>query len=72
MNVLGNFLSVPLLKRYDIENKFIAPRLNKKKYIINFYEKGLLFGVIVESLMCILTLLFLTVTALILYFQNLV
>lgn len=67
MNVLGYFLSIHLLNRYDIENKF--PKLKK---IIKYYEKGGLFWVIVESLMCILTLLFLTVTALILYFQNLV
>ena len=60
INVLGYFLSLHLVQRYDIKNKY-----PKFSFIINYYEKSTLFFILIESLFCIGCLLFLIITALI-------
>ena len=60
INVLGYFLSLHLIQRYDIKNKY--PKFN---FIINFYEKSTLLFVLIETLFCIGCLLFLIISALI-------
>jgi hypothetical protein len=60
MNVLGYFLSLHLVQRYDIATKY--PKIRR---IVNFYEKSSLFFILIETLFCIGCLLFLIITALI-------
>lgn len=60
INVLGYFLSLHLVQRYDISNKY--PKL---KRIINYYEKSSLFFILIETLFCMGCLLFLIISALI-------
>ena len=60
INVLGYFLSLHLIQRYDIKNKY-----PKFIFIINYYEKTTLLFVLIETLFCIGCLLFLIITALI-------
>jgi uncharacterized protein Usg len=58
MNVLGYFLSLHLVQRYDISNKY--PKFRR---IVNFYEKNSLLFILIETLFCIGCLLFLIITA---------
>ena len=60
MNVLGYFLSLHLVQRYDIANKY--PKFRR---IVKFYEKSSLLFILIETLFCIGCLLFLIITALI-------
>ena len=56
-----------LVERYDIEKKY--PKL---KRVIKYYLRSGLFFVILESIICILTLFFLSLSALILYVKDLI
>lgn len=67
IHILGYFLSMYLVERYDIEKKY--PKL---KRVIKYYDRSGLFFVILESIMAILTLFFLSLSALILYVKDLV
>ena len=60
INVLGYFLSLHLVQRYDIGNKY--PKL---KILVNYYEKSSLIFILMETLFCIGCLLFLIISALI-------
>jgi hypothetical protein len=60
INVLGYFLSLHLVQRYDIINKY--PKL---KFIVNYYEKSTLLFILIETIFCIGCLLFLIISALI-------
>jgi hypothetical protein len=59
MNVLGYFLSLHLVQRYEIDTKY--PRLKK---IINYFEKSSLLFILMETLFCIVCLLFLIIISL--------
>lgn len=59
INVVGYFLSLHLIQRYDIKKKY--PKFNK---IISFYENRTLFFILLEILICIFCLLFLIISAL--------
>ena len=59
MNVLRYFLSLHLVQRYDISNKY--PKFRR---IINFYEKSSLLFIFMETLFCIVCLLILIISAL--------
>jgi len=61
VNVLGYFISLYLINKYDIENKY--PKFKK---IIRYYEKSTLFFVIFEGILCILILIFVIIINLIL------
>jgi len=58
INVLGYFISLYILDKYNIETRF--PRLNKIK---SYYQKSTIIFIIFESLFGILVLLFLIITA---------
>ena len=60
INVLGYFLSLHLIQRYDIANKY--PRF---KWIFSFFEKNTLFFILIETFFCMVCLLILIITALI-------
>ena len=60
INVIGYFLSLHLIQKYDVINKY--PKL---KWLISYYEKSTLFFILIEALFCIGCLLFLIITALI-------
>ena len=59
INILGYFLSLQLVQRYDISNKY--PKL---KFLINYYEKSTLIFIFIETLFCLLCLLLLIISAL--------
>lgn len=58
INVLGYFLSLYVLDKYNIETKF--PKLSKIK---TYYKNTTLIFIIYESLFCIFCLLFLIISA---------
>jgi hypothetical protein len=66
INILGYFLSLYILDKYNIENKF--PKLNKIK---TYYKNTTLIFIIFESLFCIFCLLFLIISAY-LYLKNII
>jgi hypothetical protein len=59
INVLGYFLSLHLLQRYEVDTKY--PRLKK---FINYFEKSSLLFILMETLFCIGCLLFLIIISL--------
>lgn len=59
INVLGYFLSLHLVQRYDISNKY--PKFRR---IINYYEKSSLLFIFMETLLILVCLLILIVSAL--------
>ena len=61
LNVLGYFLSMHLVQRYDISQKY--PKLKK---IVNYYEKSSLFFILIETLFCLGCLSFLVLSSFIL------
>jgi hypothetical protein len=58
INVLGYFLSLYILDKYNIETRF--PKLSKIK---TYYKNTTLIFIIYESLFCIFCLLFLIISA---------
>lgn len=56
INVVGYFLSFYLINKYDITNKY--PKYIK---LINYYEKSTLIFIILESLICLLCLIFMVI-----------
>jgi hypothetical protein len=66
INILGYFLSLYILDKYNIENKF--PKLNKIK---TYYKNTTIIFIIFESLFCIFCLLFLIISAY-LYLKNII
>ena len=60
INVLGYFLTLYLVQRYDIVSKY--PKI---KFIVNFFEKSSIIVILMETILCIVCLLFLIITALI-------
>jgi len=59
INVLGYFLSLHLVQRYDISKKY-----PKFKLLVNYYEKSSLIFILMETLFCIGCLLFLIIISL--------
>jgi hypothetical protein len=59
INILGYFISLHLVQRYDFKNKY-----PKFKIIINYFEKSTLIFVLIETLFVLLGLLFLIISAL--------
>ena len=58
INIMGYFLNLYVLQRYDITKRF--PKL---KSVVGFYEKTTFLFVFIEVLFCIGCLLFLVITA---------
>jgi hypothetical protein len=59
MNVLGYFLSLHLVQKYDITTKY--PKLRR---IVSFYEKSSLLFIAMETLLVLVCLLILIISAL--------
>lgn len=66
INILGYFLSLHLVQRYDLSNKY--PRF---KRLFSLYEKNTLFFILIETLFCLGCLSFLVITAF-MYLKNII
>ena len=64
LNVLGYFLSLFLIQKYDLNKKY--PKLNR---IVNYYEKSSLFMILIETLFCLGCLSFLVLSGF-MYLKN--